>query len=118
MENPFEVIARRLSNIEELLIDIKHKPVSSLTTSSANVPQRIDFPTLMREYYSGIPESTVRQDTAHLNRFKIGKRILLDRDEVEEHVKSKRRVSNAEIERNADAQFANHHRSRGGRKAA
>lgn len=117
MENPFEVIARRLSNIEELLIDIKHRPASSLI-SSTNIPKRIDFPTLMREYYNGIPESTVRQDTAHLNRFKIGKRILLDRDEVEEHVKSKRRVSSSEIERNADTQFINHHRSRGGRKAA
>ena len=26
MENPFEVIARRLSTVEELLLDIKHRP--------------------------------------------------------------------------------------------
>ena len=34
MENPFETIARRLSTIEELLLDLKHKPsLASITTS-------------------------------------------------------------------------------------
>lgn len=118
MENPFEVIARRLSTIEELLIDIKHRPASSLMASLPTPSSRIDFPTLVREYYSGIPESTVRQDTAQLGRTKVGKRILFDRIEVEEHLRNKRRRSNNELASQADSEFVNQHRSHGGRKAA
>lgn len=38
MDNPFELISRRLGNIENLLLDIKHQP-----RSEAELPDRIDI---------------------------------------------------------------------------
>jgi hypothetical protein len=118
MDNPFEVIDRRLSIIEELLIDIKHRPVASLVEAQLNRITKLDFQALMREYYPGIPESTVRQDTASLSRTKVGKRVLFDRAEVEAHLRSKRRASVAELDQQAEGQFTQQHQRRGGRKAA
>ncbi len=117
MENPFEIIARRLSTIEELLIDIKHRPANDTSLPSYK-GNKVDFTGMMNEYYPGIPESTVRQDTSQLSRTKVGKRVLFDRVDIEEHLEKKHRKSAKALSQEADQQFANLHQRRGGRKSA
>lgn len=102
--------------VEAVSIALKyHQP--SPTINQLVKGDYINFAGLMEEYYPGIPESTVRQDTAHLSRTKVGKRILFDRAEVEAHLNSKRRLSANEIDQLADDQFSIHHQRKGGRKA-
>jgi hypothetical protein len=115
MHNPFEVIDRRLSHIEELLLDIKHRPQ---VTAPPVRTEHVDLAGLMREYYPGVPESTVRQDTAKLSRTKVGKRVLFNRLEVEAHLRTKRRPSADEIDQQVDNQFTQQQGRSGGRKAA
>ncbi|MVM35875.1 hypothetical protein GO755_38025 [Spirosoma sp. HMF4905] len=117
MENPFEIIARRLSNIEDLLLDIKHRPSPGPTSQSLSRSKKIDFQAARDEYYPNIPESTVRQLTAHLSRTKVGKRILLDRDEIEQDQIEKRRKSSKTLAQEIDVQFASQHQRKGGQKS-
>ncbi|MBD2752609.1 hypothetical protein [Spirosoma validum] len=107
----------KLLLVEAVSIALKyHQPAA--VTSPANTGSKVDFSGLRREYYPGIPESTVRQDTAHLSRTKVGKRILFDRTEIEEHLHAKRRTSTSETDLQADDQFTRQHQRTGGRKAA
>lgn len=67
-------------------------------TAVIHVSSRVDFDGLRKEYYPGIPASTVRQDTAGLSRVKVGKRVLFDRDEVEQHLLTNKQKSVTQIE--------------------
>lgn len=77
----------------------------------------VDFAGLLEEYYPSIPASTVRQDTAHLSRIKIGKRVLFSRTEVEEHIGRKRLPAQHEVKNLAEAQYTAKQQRRGGRNA-
>ncbi|OIN59096.1 hypothetical protein [Arsenicibacter rosenii] len=107
----------KLLVIEAVGIALKCSQTTT-TITPAYKGDRIDFEGMCEEYYPGIPESTVRQDTAPLGRTKVGKRILFDRAEIEAHLKSKRRPSSKEIDQLADSQFTTKHQRKGGRKAA
>ncbi len=90
MENPFETIERRLSKIEELLLDLKHKPVP-LPTSDAD-PYG-DFKWLTTTC-TGVPASTLRIKSAAgeiPGLVKFGKRVLYDKEAVLLWLKSKTR---------------------------
>lgn len=108
-------------SLEALIFDAVDRAIkinaSSSTSNSVTrtVSKKIDFQTARAEYYPGIPESTVRQATAHLSRFKVGKRILLDRDEIEQDQLRKRSEAVNNFELSAEENFNNHH-GRGGRK--
>ena len=43
MNNPFETINKRLSNIETLLLDIKHKPVEEEKSENLTVKQTAEI---------------------------------------------------------------------------
>lgn len=106
MENPFETISRRLSNIEELLLDLKHKP-SSAPTSDAD-PYG-DFNWLLATC-SGIPASTLRIKSAAgkiPGVVKFGKRVLYEKAAVLNWLRShSRKPSDAsEIEQVADQEI-------------
>lgn len=119
-ENPFAILVRRMNRIEyqneQILSFLQSKSPSSARPGT--VSNKIDFQTAREEYYPNIPESTVRQLTAHLSRTKVGKRILLDRDEIEQDQIEKRRKSNKTLAQEIDAQFANQHQRKGERKSA
>jgi hypothetical protein len=117
-----EVILTTPARLKELLVEavsiaLKYHPLPPAPSMTA-VGETVDFTGLMREYYPGIPESTVRQDTASLSRTKVGKRVLFDRTEVEAHLRGKRRASVTELDQQAEGQFTQQHQRRGGRKAA
>lgn len=75
----------------------------------------VDFVGLLKEYYPGIPASTVRQDTAHLSKAKVGKRVLFNRDEVEDHLNRKRLPTHRETKNIVEQQFVASQQRRGGR---
>lgn len=119
-ENPFAILVRRINRIEyqneQILAAIQRKEFPPSATSGS-ISKKIDFPTMMKEYYPGIPVSTVRQATAHLGRTKVGKRLIFDRDEVERDQEEKRQKSSKGLAQEIEAQFINHHQRRGGRKS-
>lgn len=81
MENPFETISRRLSNIEELLLDLKHKPTS---TTAPDADPYGDF-NWLKATCSGVPASTLRIKSAAGDIpgvVKFGKRVLYDKAAV------------------------------------
>lgn len=43
MNNPFETISERLSNIEKLLLDIKHKPIEEEKSENLNVKESAEL---------------------------------------------------------------------------
>ncbi|GAB2560773.1 helix-turn-helix transcriptional regulator [Spirosoma areae] len=121
MENPFETIARRLSNIEDLLLDLKHKPSPA---ASLNADPYGDFNWLVATC-SGIPRSTLRIYSAAgkiPGVVKFGKRRLYEKAAVLNWLRSQTRqtVDMAKIEQTADQQVNTqlHKQSYGGRKAA
>lgn len=117
-----EVILTTPARLKELLVEavsiaLKYHPISQVTASPVRT-EHVDLGGLMREYYPGVPESTVRQDTAKLGRTKIGKRVLFNRLEVEAHLRTKRRPSAEEIDQQVGNQFTQQQGRSGGRKAA
>lgn len=117
-----EVILTTPSQLKLLLVEAVSIALKYHQPASTNTPVTngtlIDFTGLLKEYYPGIPASTVRQDTAQLGRTRVGKRILFDRSEVEKHLQQKRQHSSSELTHQIDSEFTSQHRSRGGRKAA
>ena len=109
MENPFETIARRLSNIEDLLLDLKHKPTSAI---APNVEPYGDFKWLAATC-SGVPVSTLRIKSAAgeiPGVVKFGKRVLYDKEAVLTWLRSqtqKPAPNAAELERVAADQISN-----------
>lgn len=80
MENPFETISRRLANIEELLIDLKHKPNTKLPDADPYG----DFKWLT-SICPGVPPSTLRVKSAAgeiPGVIKFGKRVLYQKADV------------------------------------
>lgn len=117
MENPFETISRRLSNIEDLLLDLKHKP-SPITDADPFG----DFKWLST-LCKNVPESTLRIKSASgeiPGVVKFGKRVLYEKAIVLDWLRSQTRAAtNATVlDRAAEAQFAAQQQRRGGRKAA
>ncbi len=104
--NPFEVIFRRLSNIENLLLDIKHKPDSS--TPTTDTEPFGDFLWLCATC-SGIPASTLRIKSAAgqiPGTQKVGRRVLYEKASVISWIRSNpvTPIDTALIERRAEAQ--------------
>lgn len=59
MNNPFEALDKRLSNIEEILLDIKHKPKEDLSNKRYSIKESAEIlrvsPLTIRNYIkSGI----------------------------------------------------------------
>ena len=75
MSNPFEILEQRLSNIELLLLDMKHptKEVKYTSRQQARIKLGISMPTLDKAI-----------DDGTLKGYRIGGRILLKENELSE----------------------------------
>ena len=80
MSNPFESIETRLSNIENLLLDIKHKP-----EETENKLHSVKSLALL----SGVSELTVRNwiTEGKIQAKTIGNRIFIDQKQFEQGLK-------------------------------
>ncbi|MBX3164195.1 MAG: helix-turn-helix domain-containing protein [Bacteroidetes bacterium] len=101
MSNPFETIDARLSNIENLLLDIKHNPVKSEqpqqhTEQLLTIQQAAKFLSLT------VPTMYGKVSKNELPFMKRGKRLYFSRDEIMQYLKDGRKKTLAEI--NAEAQ--------------
>lgn len=87
MINPFDLLDKRLETIEALLMDIKRG--FGQQTPPATAPGYIDFKGMCLKYFPGIPESTVRQATAKIPKFSIGKRVVFDEKDIDAFLQSR-----------------------------
>lgn len=79
MNNPFDVIDARLSNIETLLLDLKHSPAKS---SLKDVPQF--FGVDICEQVTGAAKSTIYRNTSKnlMPHYRRDGKLLFKRDEI------------------------------------
>lgn len=100
MNNPFEVLEARLSNIESLILDLKHKPKEVehpkqdklLTIDEAAELLHLSKPTL----YSKVSRN-------ELPFMKQGKRLYFSKSELMDYVKEGRVKTDAEIKQDAES---------------
>ena len=110
MTNPFEVIEQRLTNIEALLINIKHLPHLNysqeddkiLTIDKAAEFLHLSVPTI----YGLVHESKVPHS-------KKGKRLYFFKTELEEWIKAGKRKTISEITAEAELYVSNGYKKRG-----
>lgn len=93
MENPFETIAKRLSTIEELLIDIKHGP--RLTISSTNEVGGIDLATKITRLSKDRIYALVSQRA--IPHSKRGNRLHFNRAELQEWIANGKRAEQTQL---------------------
>lgn len=98
MQNPFELLEAKLSNIERLLIDLKLKPEvhpGSGEEEPLNVEQAANF--------LDLEPSTIyaKVQAGEIPHSRKGKRLYFFRSELLEYLKGGRKQTNAEIEAEA-----------------
>lgn len=101
MNNPFEIIEERLSNIENLLLDIKHKPTQEQVLVEPedkllNVRETAMFLDLT------VPTIYSKVSRGELPCMKRSKRIYFSKVDLMEYLRMGRRKSNDELEKAAD----------------
>jgi excisionase family DNA binding protein len=101
MHNPFEVLEARLSNIETLLLDLKHQPKAVNASTQTNekplsIGEAADFLNL------SVPTLYSKVSRGELPVMKRGKRLYFSLPELKEYLKAGRRKSNSEIVAEAD----------------
>lgn len=79
MSNPFEVLEKRLSNIESLLLDIKHKEDPPQETEKLYSVAELSI-------YAGVSELSIRNyiTEGKIQAKRIGRRILIDKNQFVE----------------------------------
>jgi len=104
MNNPFEVIDARLSNIENLILDIKHQPKEVEQTETEqllNVQEAAQFLNLT------VPTMYSKVSKNEIPFMKRSKRLYFSSTELMEYIKEGRKKSNAEIEAEAENYLKN-----------
>ena len=91
MNNPFEAIDQRLSNIENLLLDIKHKPIEAEKTENLTVKEASE---LLKVSDQSVHNYIKR---GFLPAVKVGRILLLKRVDIEN---SLREVKSLKFKRN------------------
>lgn len=105
MNNPFEVIEARLSRIENLILDLKHKPTKVEPTDQ---PEQLLTIQEAAEFLSlTVPTMYSKVSRGELPVMKRSKRLYFSRTELMEYIKGGRKKSNAEIEQEAEAYLLN-----------
>ena len=94
MNNPFEAIEAKLSNIESLLLDIKHPPqqIDKKKDQLLTVPEAADFLSLT------VPTVYSKVSRGELPCMKKFRRLYFSREELMNLLKEGRKKTNAEIE--------------------
>lgn len=101
MNNPFEVLEARLSNIETLLLDLKHQP-KAVQASTQNSETPISISEAAGFLNLSVPTLYSKVSRGELPVMKRGKRLYFSRAELLAYLKAGRKKSNAEIEAEAD----------------
>ena len=105
MNNPFEAIEARLSSIENLILDLKHKPQRVEPTEQVEqfltIQEAAEFLSLT------VPTMYSKVSKSELPVMKRGKRLYFSRTELLNYIKDGRKKSNAEIEQEAEAYLLN-----------
>jgi excisionase family DNA binding protein len=105
MNNPFEVIEARLSSIENLILDLKHKPTKVEPTDQ---PEQLLTIQEAAEFLSlTVPTMYSKVSKGELPVMKRSKRLYFSRTELLEYLKDGRKKSNAEIEQEANSYLLN-----------
>jgi excisionase family DNA binding protein len=105
MNNPFEVIEARLSDIESLILDLKQPkqehPPTKQSEQFLNVRETAKFLKLA--------DSTIysKVSKGELPVMKRGKRLYFSTSELMQYIKEGRKKSNAQIEAEAQAYLSN-----------
>lgn len=110
MTNPFETIDARLSNIESLLLDIKHNPTKS--EQQAETDCWFDLNELCK-YHPDKPSKATVYGWVNANTIPVhkgGKKLRFLKSEIDNWLKQGRKKTNAEIASEAD----NYLKSKGG----
>jgi len=99
--NPFEILETRLSNIENLLLDLKHAP--GVTAAPASTPNDLMTVHQAAEFLSlAVPSLYSMVSRGTLPFMKRSKRIYFSRCELLDYLKEGRKQTNAELIANAD----------------
>ncbi len=103
MNNPFESIESRLSNIESLLLDIKHPPFQETKNSEKllTVKEAAEFLNLT------VPTIYTKTSKGELPFMKRGKRLYFSSTELTDYIKKGRIKTNLELEAEADKYLSN-----------
>ncbi len=108
MNNPFETIEARLSNIENLILDLKHQPqqvkLQEKTEEFLTVQEAADFLNLT------VPTIYSKVSKGELPVMKRSKRLYFSSIQLMEYIKEGVKKSNAEIEAEA-ANYVNRGRA-------
>ncbi|NQY28291.1 MAG: helix-turn-helix domain-containing protein [Flavobacteriaceae bacterium] len=107
MNNPFKTLDERLSNIENLLLDIKHNPTPKYEAQQDSLwldlnelieydPEKRSKPT----FYGYVHEGTIPYH-------KRGKKLIFLKAEIDEWLKLGRVKTNSEIEEESNNYLAN-----------
>lgn len=102
MENPFSTIDKRLSNIENLLLDIKHSP--DLGTLQPETDRWFNIDELC-EYHPAKPAKTTVYTWVRERRIpfhKKGKHLAFLKSEIDEDIRLAKIKSKAETEQEAE----------------
>lgn len=102
MQNPFELLEARLSNIENLLLDLKHQP-TSVENSSKNSEKPLSISEVAE--FLNLSNSTIygKVSRGELPYMKRGKRLYFSQAELENYLKDGRKLTLYEIASEADS---------------
>lgn len=96
MQNPFELLEARLSNIENLLLDLKHQP-TLVENSSKNSEKPLSISEVAE--FLNLSNSTIygKVSRGELPYMKRGKRLYFSQAELENYLKDGRKLTLYEI---------------------
>jgi excisionase family DNA binding protein len=105
MNNPFELIEARLCSIENLILDLKHKPQK---VEPANHPEQPFTIQKASEFLSlSVPTIYGKVSRKEIPFMKRGKRLYFSRTELMDYLKGGRKKSQEEIIEEVDSFLAN-----------
>lgn len=105
LNNPFLEIETRLSNIENLILDLKHQPLKVEPTTP---PEQLLTIQEAAEFLNlSVPTMYSKVSKNELPVMKRSKRLYFSRTELMNYIKEGRKKSNAEIEAEAEAYLSN-----------
>lgn len=96
MNNPFDVIDSRLSNIEGLLLDLKHQPLQA--EKSKQLDELLTVQAAAEFLSLTVPTMYSKVSRGELPVMKRSKRLYFSRTELLEYLKEGRKKTNSEIE--------------------
>ena len=101
MHNPFELLEKRLSNIETILLDLKHQPKEVAPTEHPD--QLLTIQQAAELLSLTVPTLYTKVSKGELPSMKRGKRLYFSRAELLDYIKAGRKKSNAEVEAEAES---------------